>query len=486
MQGCIHRWTVSALAVFALAAMSSMADAQMLDPDPGYQALNSPNYQANNSNNRFSNASLEKEQAGLAEEVAELRAWKESVEKKEAEAKKKADGAPTVQVGGRILVDTAMFGQNDASLDQVGNAENGTEMRSARIFLKGTGFHVMDYKFEVDFASRALADLNNVSGGVTLQQTAFKDAYMGISELPLIGHVRVGHFKEPFSMEQLESSLYTTFMERSLGDTGIFVPGRNIGAMAFNTALNERMTWATGVFTSDVPENPPFYQDDSGTGAVTSRITFLPWYDEATEGRGLWHIGAGYSYRQTGYTDTLRLRSKPESNLGPYVLDTGTLVGVPDHQLYNIETALLLGSFCMQAEYFGVTIDRTAGDSQQYNGGYVDFSYFLTGENRVYNKQAGCFNTRVKPHENFFRVRDENGYVRTGWGAWEIAYRFSNANLIDDPVNGGRTNDNTFGVNWYLNPYMRMMFNYIHSTTDDADADNGVINIVQMRAQVDF
>ena len=32
-------------------------------------------------------------------------------------------------------------------------------------------------------------------------------------------------------------------------------------------------------------------------------------------------------------------------------------------------------------------------------------SYFLTGENRVYDRNMGCW-TRVKPFENFFRVRD--------------------------------------------------------------------------------
>ena len=325
-------------------------------------------------------------------------------------------------------------------------------------------------------------------GGVdneTIDQIAFKDVYLGIKELPILGHVRAGHFKEPFGLEELTSSRYITFMERCLGDTGIFVPGRNVGVMAFDYTENERLTWAIGGFINDSPDNPPRYQSDNGQGAVTMRVTYLPWYDEATNGRGLLHLGAGYSYRTNG-DDTLRLRSRPESHMAPYVLDTDTITNAPNYQLYNGELALVYGAFSAQAEYFGLSLNRNGGfNNEQFNGCYLNLSYFLTGENRTYDRHSGTFN-RIKPFGNFFRVRDENGCVQTGIGAWEVAYRCSYGDLIDGVINGGRTLDHTFGLNWYLNPYTRLMLNYIHSNTDDAIAQNGNINIVQMRAQIDF
>ena len=424
--------------------------------------------------------------ADLAAEVAELRAWKQSVEKKEAAAKKKSAGAPSVKVGGRIFLDTAMFSQDAASVAQVGNAQNGTEFRTARIFVKGNAFHVVDYKVQFDFAGTTT--VNSGAGGVnnkTIGQVVFKDVYIGIKELPLLGNIRAGHFKEPFGLEQLTSGRFITFMERSLGDTGIFVPGRNIGVMTFDYSENERMTWAIGGFINHTPDNPPRYISDSGQGAVTMRLTYLPWYDEATNGRGLFHVGAGFSHRVNG-NDTLRLRSRPESHMGPYVLDTGTIANAPNYQIYNGELAFVYGAFSAQAEYFGVALKRNGGfGNQNFNGYYANLSYFLTGENRVYNRHSGAFN-RVKPFGNFFRVRDESGYVQTGIGAWEVAYRYSYGDLISGPINGGRTGDHTVGLNWYLNPYTRVMLNYIHSTTDDAAALNGDIDIVQMRAQIDF
>jgi phosphate-selective porin OprO/OprP len=73
-----------------------------------------------------------------------------------------------------------------------------------------------------------------------------------------------------------------------------------------------------------------------------------------------------------------------------------------------------------------------------------------------------------------------------GPGAWEIAGRWSYIDLDDENIAGGRLNDLTLGVNWYLNRYTKFQFNYIHAFLTrpigvDSDAD-----IVALRAQLDF
>ena len=51
-----------------------------------------------------------------------------------------------------------------------------------------------------------------------------------------------------------------------------------------------------------------------------------------------------------------------------------------------------------------------------------------------------------------------------GTGAWELAFRWSALDISTTPdAESGVQNDITLGVNWYWNPYTRMMFNYIHS-----------------------
>ena len=428
----------------------------------------------------------------LAARVADLEAELQKSQDKAAADKKKAAGKPSVQVGGRIQLDWALFGQDADSMNHVpgGDWQDGVEFRRARITLRGEAFHVVDYRLEMDFADTDEADQDaGADPNELIQSTAFKDVYITVKELPLVGHVRVGHFKEPFGLEQLASNNHISFMERSVCDEGAFVPSRRVGVMAFNHDENERLTWAVGAFRNELENGsePPRRFDDDGGTALTMRGTFLPWYDEATEGRGLLHLGAGYSYRDVD-DDTYRFRARPESHIAPYVVDTGNIAGVPDLQLYNAEPAYVYGPLSIQSEYFHTEVDREADADLAFDGMYVYVSYFLTGEHRIYDRSKGVF-TRTKPFENFFLVRTCDGDLAWGKGAWEAAYRYSYMDLNDDNVNGGLISNHTVGLNWYLNPYTRFMWNYVNSrSTDD---DPGVTpmttqHVLEMRAQIDF
>ena len=124
--------------------------------------------------------------------------------------------------------------------------------RRARLALLGE-YEQIDYIIEMDFANRGINSAINSKD----QSTAFKDVYIQVRDLPVIGNVRVGHFKECFGLEQLTSDNYTTFMERSLDDEGAFVPGRNDGIMAYNWTENQRATWAIGAFTNQTGYDQP-------------------------------------------------------------------------------------------------------------------------------------------------------------------------------------------------------------------------------------
>jgi phosphate-selective porin OprO/OprP len=129
-------------------------------------------------------------------------------------------------------------------------------------------------------------------------------------------------------------------------------------------------------------------------------------------------------------------------------------------------------------------VDRSVGTNLSFDGVYVFASWFLTGENRQYNRPMATFD-RIKVNRDFFRVRDCDGCVHTGPGAWELAYRFSYLDLDDADITGGNVTDHTIGLNWYLNPYTRLMFNYVNSDTRRNGID-GNISIFEMRAQIDF
>ena len=481
----MHGRTFFWLALGLAAAIScSVANAQGIAPafDPAYQAMGSPMPNTQATDAQLVNFSAD--DSGLAERVEELEAALKKIKDKDAKTKKKAAGKMSVTAGGRIMWDWETFDQNNVSIARDGDFLNGTEPRRVRVFLKGKGFDVIQYKLQLDFA-----------GG----DAAFKDVYFQINELPYLGHVRVGQFYEPWGLETQTSSNYITFMERStineLGNIG----GRKTGVMAHDYDACERMTWWLGAFVSRENSDPPVFPfddfDDNGGTAIDGRITFLPWYDEATNGRGLFHVGAAYTYRDiasvtNNATDRVRFRARPDLHLAGHMADTDQIQDCDEINAAALEAAMVYGPFSIQAEYAKYWLKRTGNANPEFDGGYIYASWFLTGENRVYKRTDGVF-SRVKPFENFFRVRAEDGCIYTGKGAWELGYRASYLNLSDAGIRGGVLTTHTFGVNWYLNPYTRFMVNYVHARSHDKGAAyapgvDGTCDGFGVRAQIDF
>jgi phosphate-selective porin OprO/OprP len=145
-----------------------------------------------------------------------------------------------------------------------------------------------------------------------------------------------------------------------------------------------------------------------------------------------------------------------------------------------MESTLNLGTAQLQAEYYSAD---PSGDP--ITGGYVQTSYFLTGEHRPYRKDFKVFD-RVKPIEDFFRVSTADG-VCMGRGAWELKARYSWLDMTAGPT-GTRGNESCFdaGVNWYWNPYTRMMFEYLHEDVNLLTGVDGANDNFGMRFQIDF
>ena len=415
----------------------------------------------------------------LERRVVELEAQLQDQAIEKAAAKKKAAGRPTVKLGGRIVADFANFNQSPANMAEYGDIQDGCEFRQARLKAFGD-YKNISYIIEMDFSGIAP---NEVAKPGNLTKVDFKHVYIQVNELPWLRHVRVGHFKEPVSLSELTSRLHITFLERSIGMIP-FTPKYNMGVMTFDHAFDQRMTWAVGAFKAKIPSAPPIHQHDNGGVAGTCRFTWLPWCDAESENRRLLHTGVSYSYRDSD--DALeRFRGYPNSRLAPYMVDTGAIEGVHSWQLVGGEAALVLDSFSLQSEYIGAWVHRPTMEDLHYYGAYITAGYFLTGEHRPYLRSAGKFG-RVKPFENFYRYRPGGRRIITGLGAWQIAYRYSYVYLNDADVCGGLASDHVVGLNWYLNPYTRIMFDYSNSHISPDTSPQTDINIFDMRVQIDF
>ncbi len=373
---------------------------------------------------------------------------------------KSGDGNVSLKIGGRLMYDFGWVDGSGIEEDLGVDLEDGVDMRRARLYVSGKLYKSLAFKWQYDFA-----------GG----SAAAKDVYLRFLNLPIVQNVTVGHFKEPFSLEELTSSKYITFMERSLANA--FSPGRNAGVMAHGALLDERMTYAIGMF-KDVSDGDDSETNADGGGAVTARVTGLPWYQD--DGAKLLHLGAGWSCRNAFARpeDEARFRNRPEAHfISDRFTDTGA-IDVDGVQLYNAEMAMVYGPFSLQGEYFAADPQANDGSELCLQGFYVEGSYFITGERRPYDTGDGTFG-RVKP-KNYYGVDG-------GLGAWQVATRYSYVDLGDSdlPSTARRVQDVTLGLNWYLNPNMRLMWNYIRSCVDGRDVSNAA-DIFMMRVQVDF
>ncbi|MCK6478780.1 MAG: OprO/OprP family phosphate-selective porin [Planctomycetes bacterium] len=362
-----------------------------------------------------------------------------------------ADRAVTLKIGGRVHYDMVFPDADDDVEAARGDYDATAGARRLRMEFGGTLFGTVYFQNSVEFAGTSYA---------------WKDNYFGLRGLPLGLDFRAGYFKEPFSLEQVTSSNFTTFQERSSVD--VFAPAFNHGAMVSGTAVENRAWWWAGDFwdgsTGTAPMNHNF----------TGRIAGLPYFEK--EDAALVHLGLSVSDRSPE-SETHRYQQRPEAPFVPRLVDTGTF-SVDDRTLLGFEGAWVMGPFSAQAEWMQASNSShpdagPAGGDPDYRGWYAYVSWFPTGESRAEGYSKGAFG-RIRPKENW----DGKG----GMGAWEVALRYSVLDLDDDGVDGGVMDSWTLGVNWHLNPNARVMINYVMSNLHRV----GDVDTVEVRFQVCF
>ncbi|MCH2172413.1 OprO/OprP family phosphate-selective porin [Myxococcota bacterium] len=375
-----------------------------------------------------------------------------------------ADGRFDFRVGGRIQADWNVF---DKDVTPLGD---GLEMRRARLKGQGKLYEDFKYKLEVNFDPDGKA--------------AITDGWMSYNGFKPLGSPLIltfGHQKVPFSQQSMTSSNWQVFQERSMQDGFIDNPAtgrRRLGFVA--RSYGKRWLASAGVFGEGV-DYPSQADENFGTA---SRLLFYP----LAEKRKLLTVGGAVYYRKWRRDNELKFGARPEAHIsGAKLVSTGDLTNVEDMIMYNLQVSGVLGSFHAQGEYTGSNIQRRgpAGDLT-LGGWYVQAGYFLTGENRNYDWKSGKYK-RVTPNS---MVGDG------GFGAWEIAARYSEMDLSSQEIQGGEERNVTLGLNWWLNRSLMMRLNYVYAKTDPTTSEGGAaitgagrdesINIIEGRFQVVF
>jgi phosphate-selective porin OprO/OprP len=361
----------------------------------------------------------------------------------------------SVAIGGRVQADWNVSDPGGGVKEEFGlrGTFTGVEFRRARLSIQGLVYSNIDYKIEYDFATG---------------EPEAKDVYIGMRQLPVVQYVRVGHYKEPFSLEEMTSDSFTTFMERALPNA--FSPSRNMGIAVMPVFFDEHMTFATGAFRDTNNSGFGFGNDQEYN--ITSRVTGVPIYED--KGEHLLHLGFAYSHKFR-HKENITFSQRPESHLFPVTLVNTGAINTDGVDLINPEVAWVFGPLSLQGEYMRAFVAQIDNPNPEFDGFYLQASYFVTpGDKRAYRLGDGAFD-RITPVNNF-------SLDGRHWGAWELAARFSRLDLGSENVQGGTEDDVTAGINWYLNPVTRISVNYVWAHLESV----GDSNIAQGRFQLSF
>lgn len=385
----------------------------------------------------------------------------------------------STKLGGQIFFDYVNWANASQSIQN--NAKDVVSWRRIRLNYDATGYGVYDFRVQFDLDAKA-----DSANSISTPFVAMKDVYLGINQLPLNGRIRAGNFFVPFSLDQVTPLPNIQFMERSIPSAGIFSPDRELGLASYHISDDLNKTLSLGLFFDEIPESTKQVVDDNQGLRLSTRATWLPYYDEPSDGRFLVHTGMGFVYTEDR-DDTIRFRARPgEIRETQTLIDTGNLAA-ESYSVTNLELATVAGACSLQSEWFATSVNQTAANDVMLYGGYLQASYFLTGECRKYDRNGPhlAHFGRVRPFTNFFWTPGG-----TGWGAWEAKARWSYLDFGE--LNRGKYNDLTLGMNWYLHENSRVMLEWIHPwTTEDATVGNLQIgstqsDLIAMRAQFTF
>jgi phosphate-selective porin OprO/OprP len=411
------------------------------------------------------------------------------------------DGDFRYHVGGRFDWDSGWY-RVPANIQQSLGSNpllDGTDLRRFRLETDGTIWEQVDYKLEVDL-SRA----SDFTGFKSEPQTNIfiTHAWVAIHDLPLVDTVRAGHQKEYLTFSNATSALFQPFMERPYIFDAFENPFSYDNGISTNrTYFGQSMTSWVGVFWNGT-RSQAF--NNGGHYAFSGRLTWMPIYSEDKQ-RWLC-FGVSGSARAFGPNDPDFIIVRPLVRTGqsfnvPNLLQTGQVLSHDGLGIAGAGAHSAWGPLTFGGEFLSWSIDnaytgsfpapngmlpggaRSVGDLF-FSGFYVEALCFLTrGDHRDVNRAIPGYD-RVRPVRNFSWHR---GGPASGLGAWEVGVRYDFVDLNSGPFQAGKMDSITVGLNWYLNPNLRVMLNYVYTNRQTgSSASSGQFDAFGIRVHLDI
>ncbi|GAB3346361.1 OprO/OprP family phosphate-selective porin [Lysobacter tyrosinilyticus] len=366
-----------------------------------------------------------------------------------------------VQADGRFFLGDEQVPQNDGFL-----------LRRVEPTIEGSWGPLIGFRLQAQLAGDA-ATVN--------------DAYLDLRFDPR-ATLRVGKFKQPFGLEQLQSTSTLIAVERGLPNE--LVPARDYGVQLQGEFAKGTLNYAAGVFNGGVDGRDAITSNPDNELEASARVFWEPFKNSANAWSGL-GVGIATSVGDVfgqGNNFLPRYRTPGQAQFFAY-RNEAAADGL--HRRWSPQAYYYNGPLGLLGEY--VTSEQEVRLVSGANAGRVKHlenqawqavgSWVLTGEDASYKGVA-------KPNHPFT-------VGGAGWGAFELVARYGELDIDDDafplfanPATSASGIDAwTIGLNWYLTQNLKLVTNYTEATFDGgaaAGADREDEKSVFTRAQISF
>ncbi|MGD9591438.1 MAG: OprO/OprP family phosphate-selective porin [Candidatus Berkiella sp.] len=366
---------------------------------------------------------------------------------------------------GIAKVDAIFFGGDFEDKEQ--EFPNGTNIRALETTFNGGIGKDLSYTIVLGYES----------GTITINDTFF--TYAGFKET----EISVGQIISPFCLENANSAKWIPFLERSLPVVALR-PCMGIGVNLTTWGKHYGIIFASATVPHGQNRDTNIIQHRSDRLTNTLRAFYVPINND----NKVFQIGASGVYASNNptfrndspNTDGRRFATRPEvrARNTPNLVNSGSALLVDNYNEYAFEISGQRGPLVVGAEYLHAYINRWNNPGLDFYGWHAQAAYVLTGESRIYKIKNGSYGQIIP---------------KCPYGAFEIAARYSMVDLNDEDIHGGKENNVSLSLSWYVNEHLLILANYIHASIDPTQAlgnnlnpnpNHRQLNIFGIRSQI--
>lgn len=356
-----------------------------------------------------------------------------------------ADGGTSLRLRGLVQGDYRWY-------DAANNPNDTFVLRRARLIFEGRFNQRFSYVVQPELAG-------------TVQ---ILDANLNVAFSPA-ANLRIGKFKTPVGLEQLQSDPVAFFNERSVAAN--LTPNRDVGLALHGDVLNKTVNYTVALLNGvpDGGNNVTGGADFDADKTVAARVFATPFIN--AKNSPLKGLGVGLAVSAGDYgTAAGRTGGYRTDGQQTFFAYDASVVAAGRGVTWSPQGYYYHGPLGILAEYVGSAIEVQRpgfGVREVRNHGYnLSFGYVLTGEAASYRG--------VTPKTVFQPAAGT-------WGAFEIVGRIAGVDVDDavftGPAAGRLANPNTaatrlttygLGLNWHLSRSVRANFNLFKNEFDIA------------------